>query len=86
MQGGGQKLTSTWYKPRDDMNKRRPCANCGSPDHDLADCTTYKEGMKRLGYAPDEEDMIQMEGHESYSWLDNQNMRDVFFLQSRGPL
>ena len=59
MQGGGQQQRSSWYKPRDDMDKRRSCANCGSADHHVADCTTYKQGMKRLGYAPDEEDMSQ---------------------------
>ena len=35
----------------------------------MADCTTYKEGMKSLGCAPDEEDMSQMEEHEFYSGL-----------------
>ena len=51
------------------MDKRRSCANCGSADHHVADCTTYKQGMKSLGYAPDEEDMSQMEEHEFYSGL-----------------
>ena len=41
-QGGNQPQRSSWYKPRDDMNKRRSCANCGSADHHLADYTTYK--------------------------------------------
>ena len=35
----------------------------------MVDCTTYKQGMKSLGYAPDEEDMSQMEEHEFYSGL-----------------
>ena len=51
------------------MDKRRSCANCGSADHHVADCTTYKQGMKSLGYAPDEEDMSQMEEHEFSSGL-----------------
>ena len=51
------------------MNKRRSCANCGSADHHEVDCTTYKQGMKSLGYAPDEEDMSQTEEHEFYSGL-----------------
>ena len=68
-QGGSQTQRSPWYKPRDDMDKRRSCANCGSADHHVADCTTYKQGMKSLGYAPDEEDMSQMEEHEFYSGL-----------------
>ena len=33
----------------------------------MADCTTYKQGMKILEYAPDEEDMSQTEKHEFYS-------------------
>ena len=27
MQGGGQQQRSSWYKPRDDMDKRRSCAS-----------------------------------------------------------
>ena len=69
MQGGNQPQRSSWYKPRDDMDKRRSCANCGSADHHVAGCTTYKQDMKSLGYAPDEEDMSQMEEHEFYSGL-----------------
>ena len=59
MQGGGQQQRSSWYKPRGDMDKRRSSAKCGSADHHVADCTTYKQGMKSLGYAPDEENMSQ---------------------------
>ena len=69
MQGGSQPQRSSWYKPRDDIDKRKSCANCGSADHHVADCTTYKQGMMSLGYAPDEEDMKQMEEHEFYSGL-----------------
>ena len=69
MQGGSQQQRSSWYKTRDDMDERRSCANCGSADHHVADCTTYKQGMKSLGYAPDEEDMSQTEEHKSYSGL-----------------
>ena len=50
---------SSWYKPRDDMDKRRSGANCGSADYHVADCATYKQGMKSLGYTPDEEDESQ---------------------------
>ena len=69
MQGGSQPLRSSWYKSRDDMGKRRSCANCGSADHHVADCTTYKQGIKSWGYAQEEEDMIQTEEHEFYSGL-----------------
>ena len=51
------------------MDKRRSGANCGSADHHVADCTTYKQGMKSLGYAPAEEDMSQIEEHEFYSGM-----------------
>ena len=51
------------------MDKRRSCANCGLVDHHVADCTAYKQGMKSLGYTPDEEDMSQMEEHNFYSGL-----------------
>ena len=47
-QGGSQPQRSSWYKPRDDMDKRRSCANCGSADHHVADCTTYKQGCTGL--------------------------------------
>ena len=49
------------------MDKRRSCANCGPVDHHVADCISYKQGMKNLRYAPDESDIHQMEEHEFYS-------------------
>ena len=51
------------------MDKRRSCANCSSADHHRANCTSYNKGMKSLGYAPDEDDMNQMEEHEFYGGL-----------------
>ena len=83
-QGGSQPQRSSWYKPRDDMDKRRSCANCGSLDHQVADCTTYKQGMKSLGYAPDEEDMSQMEEHEFYSCLIIKIGARCFFCNQEG--
>ena len=65
MQGGSQPQKSSWYKPRDNIDKRRSCANCGSADHYVANCTAFKQGMKSLGYAPDEEDVSQTEEHTS---------------------
>ena len=85
MQGGSQQQRSPWYRPRDDMDKRRSSANCGSVDHHVADCTTYKQGMKSLGCAPEEEDKNQMEEHEFYSGLIIQIGARCFFLQSRRP-
>ena len=66
------------------MDKRRSCANCGSADHHVADCTTYKQGMKSLGYAPDEEDMSQMEEHEFYSGLIIKIGARCFFCNQEG--
>ena len=83
-QGGGQPQRSSWYKPRDDMDKRRSCANCGSADHHVADCTTYKQGMKSLGYAPNEEDMSQMEEHEYYNGLIIKIGARCFFCNQEG--
>ena len=83
-QGGSQPQRSSWYKPRDDMDKRRSCANCGSAYHHVADCTTYKQGMKSLGYAPDEEDMSQMEEHEYYNGLIIKIGARCFFCNQEG--
>ena len=69
LQRGSQQQRSSCYKPKDDMNKRRSCANFGSADHHVMDCTTYKQGVKTSGYTPDEEDMNQLEEHEFYSGL-----------------
>ena len=33
---------NNWYKSRDDMDKRRSCANCSSTDHHVSACPTYK--------------------------------------------
>ena len=83
-QGGSQPQRSSLYKPRDDMDKQRSCANCGSAVHHVADCTTYKQGMKSLGYAPDEEDMSKMEEHEYYSGLIIKIGARCFFCNQEG--
>ena len=69
LQGESQQQMSTCYKPRDDMNKRRSCANCGSAEHHLDDCTSYKQGMKSLRCTPHEDDINQMKEHEFFSGL-----------------
>ena len=86
MQGGCQPQRLSWYKPRGDMDKRRSCANCGSADHHVADCTTYKQDMKSLGYAPHEEDMSQTEEHEFYSGLIIKIGARCFFCNQEGYL
>ena len=56
---------SSWYKPRDDMDKRMSCANCGSMDHHVPACSAYKQMMKALGYFLDDVDATD-EDHEEY--------------------
>ena len=84
MQGENQLQRSSWYKPRDDMDKRKSCANCGSADHHVADCTTNKQGLKSLGYASEEEDMSQTEEHEFYSGLIIKIGARCFFCKKEG--
>ena len=56
---------SSWYRPRDDMDKRRSCANWGSMDHHVSACSTYKQLMKAIGYFLDDVDATD-EDHEEY--------------------
>ena len=58
-------VNSSWYKPRDDMDKRRSCANCGSMDHHVFACSAYKQNMKAIGYFLDDVDATD-EDHEEY--------------------
>ena len=51
----------------------------------MADCTTYKQGMKSLGYAPEEEDMSQTEEHEFYSGLIFKIGARCLFCNHEGP-
>ena len=50
----------------------------------MADSTTYKQGMKSLGYAPEEEDMDQTEEHEFYSGLIIKIGARCFFCNQEG--
>ena len=54
---------NNWYKPRDDMDKRRSCANCSSTDHHVSACPTYKQGMKAIGFSLEDEDASEVD-HE----------------------
>ena len=56
---------SIWYKPREDMDKRRSCANCDSMDHHVSACSGYKQNMKAIGYFLDDVDATD-EDHEEY--------------------
>ena len=56
---------SSWYRPRDDMDKRRSCANCGSMDHHVSACSTFKQNMEAIGYFLDDVDATD-ENYEEY--------------------
>ena len=58
---------SSWHRPRNDMDKRRSCANCGSMDHHVSACSAYKQNMKAIGYFIDDVDATD-EDHEEYVW------------------
>ena len=47
---------NNWYKQRDDMDKRRSCANCSSTDHHVSASPTYKQGMKAICFSLEDED------------------------------
>ena len=55
---------NNWYKPRDDMDKRRSCANCSSTDHHVSACPTYKQGMKAIGFSLEDEDASEVDYEE----------------------
>ena len=52
---------NNWYKPRDDMDKRRSCANCSSTDHHVSACPAYKQGMKAIGFNLEDEDASELD-------------------------
>ena len=56
---------NNWYKPRDDMDKRRSCANCSSTDHHVSACPAYKQGMKAIGLSLEDEDASELD-HEDF--------------------
>ena len=62
---GPANQANNWYKPRDDMDKRRSCANCSSTDHHMSACPTYKQGMKAIGFSLADEDTSEVD-HEDF--------------------
>ena len=56
---------SSCYRPRDDMDKRRSCVNCGSMDHNVSACSAYKQNMKAIDYSLDDLDATD-EDQEKY--------------------
>ena len=57
--------SSSWYRSREDMDKRRSSANCGSIYHHVSAYSTYKQNMKAIGYSLDDFDANE-EDHEEY--------------------
>ena len=57
--------SSGWYKPWEDMDKRRSCANCGSLNHQVPVCFTHKKNMKAIGFFLDDVDATE-EDHEEH--------------------
>ena len=57
--------SSGWYKLRDDLDTKRSCANCGSLDHHVSACSTYKQNRKAIGFFLDDVDATD-EDHEEY--------------------
>ena len=53
------------YKPMDDMDKRRSCANCSSTDHHVSACPTYKQGMKAIGFSLEVADASEVDHEDS---------------------
>ena len=52
---------NNWYKPRDDMDKRRSCASCSSTDHHVSAYPTYKQGMKAISFSLEDEDASEVD-------------------------
>ena len=52
---------NNWYKPREDKDKRRSCANCNLTDHHVSACPTYKQGMKAIGFSLEEENASEVD-------------------------
>ena len=56
---------NNWYKPRNDMDKRRSCTNCSSTDHHVSACPIYKQGMKAIGFSLEDENASEVD-HEDF--------------------
>ena len=75
---------SSWYKPRDDMDKRRSCANCGSMDHHVSACSAYKQNMKAIGYFLDDVDATEEDHEENVRGLIMKYGPRCFFCNLEG--
>ena len=55
---------NNWCKPRDDMDKRRSCANCSSTDNQMTACPTYKQGMKAIDFSLEDKDASEIDDED----------------------
>ena len=62
---GTANQVNNWYKPRDDMDKRRSCANCSLVDHQVSACPTYKQGKKTIDFSLEDEKASEVD-HEDF--------------------
>ena len=75
---------SSWFKLRDDIDKRRSFANCGSMDHHVSAFSAYKQNMKAIGHFLDDVDATD-EDHEEYvRGLIMKNGPRCFFCNLKG--
>ena len=70
---------SSWYRPRDDMDKRCLCAM----DH-VSACSAYKQNMKAIGYFLDDVDATIEDNEEYVSGLIMKYRSRCFFCNLEG--
>ena len=56
---------NNWFKPKDDMDKRRSSAKCSSTDHHVSACPNYKQGMREIGFSLEDENASEVD-HEDF--------------------
>ena len=71
---------NNWYKPRDDMDKRRSCANCSSTDHHVSACPTYKQGMKAIGCSLEGQRCVRSQSWRFHERSNCKIRPEVFFF------
>ena len=76
--------SSGWYKPREDMDKRRSCANCGSLEHHVSACSTYKQNINLIGYFLDDVDATDEDSEKYVKVLIMKYEPRCFFCNLKG--
>ena len=75
---------NNWYKPRDDMDKRRSCGNCSSTDHHVSACPTYKQCMKAIGFSLEDQDASEVDHEDCMRGLIAKFSPRCFFCNLEG--